>query len=66
MKVSKKALRIAIARACVTQTQLAEMADVSYSTLHKWVLTGNARADVLGKVARALNVDVAELMEDEE
>jgi transcriptional regulator with XRE-family HTH domain len=66
MKVSKKALRVAMARACVTQTQLAGMADISYTTLRKWVLTGNARADILGKVARALNVDVAELMEDEE
>lgn len=65
MKVSKKALHVAIARACVTQTKLCEMAGVSYSTLHKWMLMGSARPDVLGKVARALQVDITELMEDE-
>lgn len=65
MKVSKEALEREIARACITQGALAKKAEISHVTLRKWLVVGQARADIVGKVARALGVDIEIFVEDE-
>ena len=66
MKVNKKALLLAMARACVGRKEISEKAGMPEMTV-KNVLDGRSvRPATLGKVARALGVDPLEIMEQEE
>ena len=66
MKANKKALLLAMARACVGRKEISEKAGMSEMTM-KNVLDGRSvRPATLGKVARALGVDPLEIMEQEE
>jgi transcriptional regulator with XRE-family HTH domain len=61
-------IKLLRARAGISQTELAERAGVSQPTVsdleHKGI-TGRTRAETLGKIARALSVDVEELLDEE-
>lgn len=66
MKANKKALQLAMARACVGRKEISEKAKMPEMTV-KNVLDGrNVKPATLGKVARALGVDPLEIMEQEE
>ena len=66
MKANKKALLLAMARACVGRKEIFEKAGMPEMTV-KNVLDGRSvRPATLGKVARALGVDPLEIMEQEE
>lgn len=66
MKANKKALLLAMARACVGRKEISEKAGMPEMTV-KNVLDGRSvRPATLGKVARALGVDPLEIMEQEE
>lgn len=66
MKANKKALLLAMARACVGRKEISEKAGMPEMTV-KNVLDGRSvRPATLGKVARALGVDPLEIMEKEE
>lgn len=66
MKANKKALQLAMARACAGRKEISERAGMSEMTV-KNVLDGRSvRPATLGKVARALGVDPLEIMEQEE
>lgn len=66
MKANKKALLLAMARACVGRKEISEKAGMPEMTV-KNVLNGRSvRPATLGKVARALGVDPLEIMEQEE
>lgn len=66
MKANKKALQLAMARACVGRKEISEKAGMPEMTV-KNVLDGRSvRPATLGKVARALGVDPLEIMEQEE
>ena len=66
MKINKKALSLAMARACLNRRELAEKAGVSEPTLQGVITRRSVRPATLGKVARALGVDPLEIMEQEE
>lgn len=63
MKVNRNKLDIAMARACITRKELAVAAGMPAHSLDNMFRERNVRPTTLGKVARALGVDVEELME---
>ncbi len=65
MKANRKAIELAMARACMNASDIANKADMPEMTV-KNVLSGRGvKPRTLGKVARALGVDPAEIIEQE-
>ena len=66
MKADRNKLELAMARACLLPSELAERAGMPRPTVSGVIsmLDGmNVRPATLGKIARALGVDVEELLE---
>lgn len=66
MKVNRKELNLAMARACMNSADLTEKAQLPRPTINNAITGRNIRPATLGKIARALNVDPAEIIEMEE
>lgn len=66
MKANKKYLQLAMARACLGRSELAEKAGVSEKVIQNLIGCHSVRPATLGKIARALGVDPLEIMEQEE
>lgn len=64
MKANRERLEMAMARACLSTAELAEKSGLRRPTLNGVIVGRNVRPDTLGKVARALNVDPEELLEE--
>lgn len=65
MKLDRKKFMIARARACMSQKDF-EAAGIPKGTLCRAMGGGGLKAETLGKIAKALSVDVTEIMEDED
>lgn len=64
MKADRKKLDLVMARACLNFSDLQRLANMPGPTL-KNVITGrNVRTGTIGRVAKALGVDVTEILED--
>lgn len=63
MKADRNKLELAMARACLLPGELAAAAKLPRPTLNGVINGRSVRPATLGKVARALGVDVEELME---
>lgn len=63
MKIDRKKYMIARARACMGQKELIE-AGIPKGTLCR-VLSSPVKPETIGKIAKALGVDVTEIIEDE-
>lgn len=63
MKANRERLVLAMARACMNAENLAEAAQMPRPTVNNVITGRNVRPRTLGKVARALGVDVTEIME---
>lgn len=63
MKLDKKKLEIAMAKACMTVGQLQRVAAMPMPTLAGAMSGKNIRPATVGKIAKALDVDVAEIIE---
>ena len=66
VKVNRKKFELALARACLTPDELAKLANMPRPTLNNVVTGRSVRPATLGRVARALGVDVEEIMEEVE
>lgn len=66
MRVNKQKLQIAMANACLNMDDLAILADVSRVSISKY-LSGlrNPQPKTIGKIAKALNVPVENLIDVE-
>ena len=62
MNVDKPKLTLAMARACMGTRDLAAAADVSVPTINAALRGQSVRPAVLGRLARALGVDPAEII----
>lgn len=62
MKLDRKKYELAKARACMGQKDL-EAAGIPKGTLCRVIGGGDARPETLGKIAKALGVDVTEIIE---
>lgn len=65
MKISKQKIFAAQAQFGLTMKQLAELSGISRQNLSTILHRGSCRPDTAGKIARALGVDVTEIMEVE-
>lgn len=63
MKANKKKLKLAMAKACMSTSDLQKASEIPRPTLNN-VITGRCvRPDTIGKVARALGVEVEAILE---
>lgn len=66
MKAKKNKLRLAMARACMNPQDLAKAAGMPPQTVNGVLRGRSVRPATLGRIAKALDVDVAEILEKEE
>lgn len=66
MKADRKKLELAMARACVNSRDLAEAAQLPRPTLNNVINGRGVSPATLGKVAKALGVDVTQILAEEE
>lgn len=64
MKINKKKLEIAMANKCIDQLRLAEESGLKYPTIRRACLREGTRPSTIGKIAKALGVDVTELIDE--
>jgi DNA-binding Xre family transcriptional regulator len=66
MKINTIKLAVAMAKLCVKQEELARMAGVNTMTISRAKNgQGSVHLSTIGKIAKALNVRVEDLLEDE-
>ena len=65
MKVNTKKLEIAMANACTSITNLCKETKLNYSTISRIKAGSDANPATVGKIAKALNVNVTEIIEAE-
>lgn len=63
MKVDRKKLELAMARACMNSADL-PAAGLPRPTVQNAIVGKSVRAGTLGRIARALNVDPADIIEE--
>lgn len=64
MKISKKKIEIAMARAELNRDDLAKRANMPVGTICTLYSRGTCRPATVGHIAKALGVDVTEILED--
>lgn len=64
MKVDRQKLELAMARACMNSADLPAAADLPRPTVQNAVVGKSVRPATLGRIAKALGVDPAELIEE--
>lgn len=65
MRIDRDKLEIAKARACMSTSEMLKAADVPRGTYSR-MLNHNTTAKTAGKIARALGVDVLEILADDD
>lgn len=65
MIADRKKLEIAMARACMNTEDLQKAANMPRPTLNNIIAGRNIRPGTIGKVAKALQVDVTEILAEE-
>jgi len=65
MKADRKKLELAMARACMNPQDLAKAAEMPPQTVNGVIRGRSVRPATLGRVARALQVDVANIIREE-
>ena len=64
MKINKAKLNLAMARACMNAEDLRNKTKISMPTIYNAISGKSVRPATLGKIAKALDIDVAEILED--
>lgn len=65
MKADKDKLYLAMARACMNTEDIQKAANMPRPTLNNVITGRSVMPATLGKVAKALKIDVADLLEDQ-
>lgn len=63
MKADRRKLELAMARACMNTKDLPEAAKMPRATVNNVITGKGVRPSTLGRVAKALNCDVVDIME---
>lgn len=63
MKMNKQKYEIAMANACMSVSELHRKTGIARTTLNRAVAGHNIRPEILGKIARALGVNVTEVID---
>jgi DNA-binding Xre family transcriptional regulator len=64
MKADRKKLELAMARTCMSSKELPVAAQLPRPTVQNVIVGKSVRPETLGKVAKALNCDPVELLEE--
>lgn len=64
MVADRQKLELAMARACMDSQEVAKVAKLPRPTLNNAICGRSVRPATLGKIAKALGVDVTELLEE--
>ena len=64
MKANRKKLMLAMARACMDTEDLQKAAEMPRPTLNNAICGKSVRPSTIGKIAKALKVDVTDIFED--
>ncbi len=64
LRIDKNKLEIAMARAELNRNTLAEKAEMPIPTICNVYVRGTCKPATAGKIAKALSVDVTEILED--
>ena len=62
MKADRTKLNLAMARACMSTSDVAKTAGMPRPSLNNAIMGKNVRPDTLGRIARALGVDVLDIV----
>lgn len=65
MKVDKRKLEIAMARACMSTKDVQAKTEMPRPTVNNAICGKNVRPETIGKIAKTLGVDVLEIIETE-
>lgn len=65
MKVDKKKLEVAMARKCISSEELGAITGISMFTINRLKAEQPGRTKTIGLIAKALEVDVTEIIIDE-
>lgn len=66
MKINFQKYELARARACMTSSDVSRDSGINRNTLNTCLRRGNCNAATIGKIAKALGVDVLDIIETEE
>lgn len=64
MKINNSKLQIALATACMNPYDLCKAVNIQYQTYRRISSGNNCKPATVGKIAKALGVDVTEIIED--
>lgn len=62
MKIDRNKLKLAMCRACMNSSDAADAAQIPRATFNNAITGKSIRPATMGKIARALNVDVEDLL----
>ena len=65
MKVDRKKLELAMARACLSTAELIAKAEMPRGTVNGIISGKSSKPGTIGKIAKALGVDVTEILLEE-
>lgn len=65
LKADRKKLEIAMANACMNSEDIHKATEMPRPTLNNVISGRNVRPGTIGRVAKALGVDVTEILEEE-
>ena len=65
MKTNRKKLEIAMARACMNTEDLQKAAEMPRPSLNNVISGKSARPATIGRIARALGVDVTDIIDED-
>lgn len=65
LKADRKKLEISMARACMNTEDLQKATSMPRPTLNNVIVGKGTRPGTIGRIAKALGVDVADIMADE-
>lgn len=64
LKISVYKMHLIMANNCLNPYDICGKSGISYQAYQRIIKTGNCKIGTLGKIAKALNVDVTEILED--
>lgn len=65
MKANKRKLELAMARACMNTEDLQRASEMPRANVNNVITGRSVRPATIGRIAKALGVDVTEILEDE-
>lgn len=64
LMVSAEKVQLKMAKACMNPYDLCSKAEISYPSYQRIIKTGNCKLSTLGKIAKALDCDPTDIIQD--